>query len=54
MSVSVRQNVNFMVVTVGIGGPGIDSSRKLMLESWYEFVEFARDVVCVYYCVLYV
>jgi len=39
---------------MGIGGLGMDSSRKLMLESWYEFVEFARDVVYVYYCVLYV
>jgi hypothetical protein len=33
---------------MGIGGLGMDSSRKLMLESRYEFVEFARDV-CVYY-----
>jgi len=30
MSVPVRQNVNFLVVTVGIGGLCMDSSRKLV------------------------
>lgn len=42
-----------LVVTMGIGGLGMDSSRKLMLESWYEFMEFALEMSYVFITACY-